>query len=127
MPTYRKNNGYYYKCTSKTNGISGAIEPAWKTDSTPVPVDQGVTWTKAGNILESSEVNIENMSLYLPINLTPTKYDPASKCKVVGKTFIGFSSTNPHQEEAAIENNILKVTIKSNDSAETLTQLFTIR
>ncbi|OGP83016.1 MAG: hypothetical protein A2V87_01615 [Deltaproteobacteria bacterium RBG_16_58_17] len=130
------NNGHYYKCT--TAGTSAANEPssentpanAWPTSpggTIPSP-DGTVTWTEVGTILDSSEANIENLYTYLTTQ--PARYGTGYTLVAAETKFIQFNSTaevNAGELGTSSEKNILKVTIKNNDSAETLTELFTIR
>ena len=123
------NNGHYYKCTAGVT--SGASEPSWTTSGTQ-PTDGGVTWTEVGTILNSNEGTIGNLFTLLPdVGGTDTKY--GTGYTVTEKVFIRFEPDNPSpppkQETTTgvTENNILKVTIKNDNSTETLTQYFTIR
>jgi len=135
------NNGHYYKCTAVAGtGTSGANEPssantpsnAWTTTTNGTVTDgtapNQITWREAGTILDNNEANIQNLYTYLTTQ--QTRY--GTGYTVTEKIFIRFipgaSSSDPNQEDSAVaEKDILKVTIKNNDSAETLTQLFTIR
>jgi prepilin-type N-terminal cleavage/methylation domain-containing protein len=123
------NNGHYYKCT--VAGTSNTTNPpVWLTTAGATVLDgtapNQITWIEVGTILSSAEVSIENLSTLLPsVGATSARY--GTGYTVTEKAFIGFDNSNPRQETTATENNILKVTIKNNDSSETLTQLFTIR
>jgi len=125
VPTTSKNNGHYYKCT--TAGTSGATEPTWLTTTGGTVVDGDVTWTEVGTILDRSDAALTNIKNYLTNN--PDRY--GTGYTVTEQVFIRFDpdSSPPNQEDttAVTEQNTLKVTIKSNDTNETLTQLFTIR
>jgi len=134
-------NGHYYICT--TGGTSGLTEPtraAWlpsTVPTTPWTITNGtVTWTEAGTILQknaatpSTTFTNDNFYTRLPdINATNTRY--GTGYKVTEKVFVRFdpTSTPPNRETTTgvTEKNILKVTIKNDTSAETLTQYFTIR
>lgn len=122
------NTGHYYKCT--VAGTSGTTEPIWPTATNGIVTETGgPEWTEAGTILSSNEVTIENLFTLLPaVNDTSTRY--GTGYKVTEKVFIRFnpiSSTTDQEDYTVTENNILKVTIKNDNTAETLTQLFTIR
>ena len=125
-----KNNGHYYICTT---GGSNTTVPDWKTTPSDVTTVTGARWTEAGTILESAVVT-DNLKYYL--TSTPGRYDNNSSPQsytVVETKFVQFDSTyflrdaGTGTPATSSEKNILQVTIKSNDSAETLTQLFTIR
>lgn len=120
VPYY--NNGHYYKCNSGTRASSG--EPLWPISPGSTVLDGTVTWTEAGTILESNDV-LDNLKNHLTAN--PAKY--GTGYMVIETKFIQFNGTD---EVAAgsggtsTERSILKVTIKNNNSSETLTELFTI-
>jgi prepilin-type N-terminal cleavage/methylation domain-containing protein len=135
------NNGHYYICTNVTGlGNSGASPGPSAAQWLPTPVpsapwtvpDNQVTWTEAGTILDSSAVT-DNLKHYLDTH--PDRYGDVTLYTVVAAEtkFIQFDGTNTQVNPGAgtpstsSEKNILKVTIKSNDSSETLTELFTIR
>ena len=123
------SNGHYY---TSTGGTSGATDPATTTGWPKIngdSVSDGVlTWTEAGSTLNSSAVT-DNILNYL--NTNPGRY--GSDYSVVGAEtkFIQFDSSNnqvnPGVDGTPNEENILKVTIKSNSSAETMTTLFTLQ
>lgn len=122
------NTGHYYKCMAA--GTSGTTEPTWPTATNGTVIETGgVTWLEAGTILSSAEGSVENLFTLLPaVGGTSTRY--GIDYTVTEKVFIRFDpgSSPPDKEDyTVIENNILKVTIKNDNSAETLTQLFTIR
>lgn len=130
------NTGHYYKCTAA--GTSRATEPTWPTATGGTVTETGgPTWTEAGTVLKlNNDEGIENLFDLLPaVNNTNTRYGTGyTEYTVTEKGFIRFipgsspPTPPPFQEAAAdTENNILKVTIKNNDSSETLTALFTIR
>lgn len=136
-------NGRSYQCT--TAGISGSTEPTWPTTNGGTVTDNTVTWmevpdgtvrwTEAGTILARSDntpllsgyeaVLIDNIYNYL--TTAQTRYGTGYTVMMAETKFIKFSGTNEADATGSDEKNILKVTIKSNDSSETLTQLFTIR
>ena len=129
VPTY--NTGHYYVCTS--GGESGATEPkkeVWLPKPIPSPwtiTDGAVEWTEAGTILQSDADAVSDDTLY---TLLPDEGDTdiryGTGYTVSEKRFIAFDTDNV-ETQTFTESNILKVTIKSNDSAETLTAFFTIR
>jgi len=124
------SNGHYY--IPSTAGTSGATDPAtttgWPKTNGGSVSDGVLTWTEAGTTLSSSTVT-DNILNYLTTD--PGRY--GSGYSVVGAEtkFIQFDSSNnqvnPGVNSTPNENNILKVTIKSNSSAETLTTLFTLQ
>ena len=95
--------------------------------------DGGVTWTEVGTILDSNEVATYNLKNYLNPETNPGRYDNNlnSYTVVASETkFIQFNGTNEVDagtSGTSSEKNILKVTIKNNNSTETLTQIFTIQ
>lgn len=124
VPVY--NNGHFYRCT--TAGTSGEKEPQypsnpWRTGSGEPVDDGGVTWTEAGTVLES------DYAADLKDNLsTPSLY--GTGYTITENKFIQFSGTaevDAGSGGTSSEKNNLKVTIKSTDSAETLSAIFTIR
>ena len=130
------NTGHYYRCT--TGGTSGANEPltsAWlptTVPSTPWQVTDGtVTWTEAGTVLDTATtITTDNLQNYLTNYLTTYLGRYGTGYTVIENKFIQFNGStevNPGDSGTSSENNNLKVTIKSNDSAETLTVIFTIR
>jgi len=119
------NNGHFYK----GSGTSGGTEPTWPKIAGNTESDGGVTWTEVGSILDSIDPalldNIKN-------NLTtsPGKYGSDYTVVTTGTKFIQFNvntEVNAGASGTSSEKNILKVTIKNNQSNEILTQLFTIR
>lgn len=125
------NNGHYYKCTtagtSATNEPSSANTPsnAWPTPPGGTITDGTVTWTEAGSLLDSNEASIPNLYKYLTTQ--PARYGTGYTVVAADTKFIKFSVTNEANATGTDEKDLLKVTIKNNDSAETLTGLFTIR
>jgi len=123
------NNGHYYRCT--TAGTSAASEPdsatlnKWPTPPGGTITDGAVTWTEAGSILDSNEGNIENLYKYLTTQ--PVRYGTGYTVVASDTKFIKFSGTSEADATGTDEKDLLKVTIKNNDSAEILTGLFTIR
>jgi hypothetical protein len=101
---------------------------------TEVP-DGTVRWTEAGTILARSDATASNNEAVLNDNLwnylinSPSRYGTGTVYTVdtTQTKFIKFSGTDEANATGTDERNILKVTIKSYDSAETLTELFTIR
>ena len=88
--------------------------------------DNGVTWAEAGTILGSAEGGIENLVALLPdVNGTNARY--GAGYVVAEKHFIRFDAGDQESTSGITENDILKVTIRSAGTAETLTELFTIR
>ncbi|MCX6224405.1 MAG: prepilin-type N-terminal cleavage/methylation domain-containing protein [Bacteroidia bacterium] len=136
------NNGHYYKCTVKAGtGTSGATEPSWPT-ATPgaTVIDNSgtnqLTWTEVGTILDrntglTDAILLDSIKYYLDTYLTTNvgRYGTGYTVVATETKFIKFNSSTGGEEDATgtEEKNILKVTIKNNDSAETLTELFTIR
>lgn len=143
IPIY--NNGHYYKCTAKAGtGTSGSTEPVWPTTTVGATVIDGtsphqITWTEAGTILDrntglTDTILLDSVKYYLDTYLTTNvgRYGTGYTVVSAETKFIQFAGTPPTQVDAgasgsSTEKNILKVTIKSNDTGETLTQLFTIR
>jgi prepilin-type N-terminal cleavage/methylation domain-containing protein len=130
-----KNNGHFYECTRA--GTSGA-GPAWPISGT---VSEGssspqLTWTEAGTILNASHSSIEHMydmpdTNYGAYLAQSGRYGTNYTIVTTETKFIQFDTTNNQVDagnsSTSSEKNILKVAIKSNDSAETLTELFTVR
>jgi len=125
-----KVRGHYYKGNGAT---SGSIDPEtklpnkWPKASGGTVNDGSVTWTEVGTILDSSE-GTDNLKYYL--TNSPGRYDNNrnSYTVVASETkFIKFNGINEVDAGASDEKNILKVTIKNNNSTETLTQFFTIQ
>jgi prepilin-type N-terminal cleavage/methylation domain-containing protein len=126
-------NGHYYICT--TAGTSGATQPPWPS-SGPV-TDNTVTWTEAwteaGTILArtgttaSNNDAVLNDNIWNYLNNYASRYGTGYTVVTAETKFIKFSGTNEADAVGADEKNILKVTIRSDDTNETLTQLFTIR
>jgi prepilin-type N-terminal cleavage/methylation domain-containing protein len=119
------NNGHFYR----GGGTSGATDPddganEWTTAAGGTQSDGSLTWTEVGTILKSN-VLTENLITFLS---TPARYGTGYTVVSAGTKFIKFNGTS--EADAVIgtdEENILKVTIKNNDSSETLSQIFTIR
>ena len=127
-------NGHYYRCT--TAGTRGATQPAWPTTSGGIVVDGSVTWTEAwteaGTIMAKSTAAGSSNDAVLDDNiynhLTTTlgsRYGTGYTVVTTGTNrtrFIKFSGISEDSSDitTADEKNILKVTIKSYDSAETL-------
>jgi prepilin-type N-terminal cleavage/methylation domain-containing protein len=140
-------NGRYYRSPASTT-TSGTTEPTWPTTNGGTVPDGTVTWTEvpdgttrwteAGTILARSDTamgghDVLDDNIYKHLTTTlGSRYGTGYTLVTSGtnKTrfikFIGISE-DPNDTSATDEKNILKVTIKSNDTAETLTQLFTIR
>jgi hypothetical protein len=122
------NNGHFYKCTEvESDGKSGVNEPDWPTGPGETVSDNSVQWTEAGTILKSDEGAIENLWTLLPaVNGTIARY--GTGYTLTEKKFIQFDNSNQEIDAGSNdEKNLLKVTIKNDSTAETLTQLFTIR
>jgi prepilin-type N-terminal cleavage/methylation domain-containing protein len=125
------NNGHYYKCTAAGTIAQNTSEPAWPTASDSTVVDSGVTWTEAGTILYSADTTNttlkDNLQYYLTNN--PGRYGTGYTVVAADTKFIKFNSSSNAEEDAASgdEKNLLKVTIRENVTARTLTTLFTIR
>jgi prepilin-type N-terminal cleavage/methylation domain-containing protein len=122
------NNGHFYRCTTAGSN-TGTLTPgdlSWPVNSGAVTIAAGAVWQEVGTILDTT-TSTDNMSNYL--TTTPVRYGASTVYNVVTAEtkFIKFSGTNEANAASTDEKNILKVTIKSYDSAETLTQLFTIR
>jgi prepilin-type N-terminal cleavage/methylation domain-containing protein len=134
VPSNANNNGHYYKATTVNGaGTSGTAEPPWPT-TVPTPaatvIDYQIIWTEAGTILRSSDV-ADNLSSYLigsqgRYGTGYTVDRPTSG----NASFIAFDPSTGQDNGTVTEWNILKVTIRSSDpidSAETITEIFTIR
>jgi prepilin-type N-terminal cleavage/methylation domain-containing protein len=123
-----KNNGHYYI----TAGGSNTTEPDWKTTPGGVTTVAGATWTEAGTILAknvtapSNAVLDDNLYKHLTTS-NGDRYGTGYTLVAADTKFIKFSSNSEADATGSDEQNILKVTIKSNYSAETLMQIFTIR
>jgi prepilin-type N-terminal cleavage/methylation domain-containing protein len=116
------NTGHYYRCT--TAGTSKVTEPIWPTSTGGTVTETGgPTWTEAGTILESAYLT--DLKDYLA---TPSRY--GTGYTVVENKYIQFNGTtevDAGTSGTSSEKSNLKVTIKDNESAETLTGIFTIR
>jgi len=130
-----KNNGHYYKCTVGGTIALGTSEPTWLITPGGGPItDSGVTWYEAGTILARSDTALgsntfldDNIYHYLTTT-SGSRYGTGYTVVTAQTKFIKFSLTNNDADATGTdENKILKVTIKNNNSAEMLTQLFTIR
>ena len=135
------NGGHYYKKTNTGTQNSGSGSgPAWPTTTVGATVTDGtapnqITWTEVGTILDRSNTSLTDSiikdSIKYYLDNAPGRYDPNNTgyTVVAAQTkFIKFSSTGGEEDATGTdEKNILKVTIKNNDSAETLSELFTIR
>jgi len=130
------SNGHYYR----GGGTSGTTDPknvsgGWPKTNSATVSDGAITWTEVGTILDRSNTGLTDSilldSIKYYLDNTPGRYDPNNTgyTVVAAQTkFIKFSSTGSEEDATGTdEKNILKVTIKNNDSAETLTGLFTIR
>jgi len=142
------NGRNYSSPASPSTTTSGTTEPAWPTTNggtvpdntvtwTEVP-DGTVRWTEAGTILARSDAAASNNEAVLNDNIynylttnNGSRYGTGYTVVWVGTVYPGFikfsGTSEANVTTATDEKNILKVTIKSNDSAETLTELFTIR
>jgi prepilin-type N-terminal cleavage/methylation domain-containing protein len=136
------NNGHFYLGPESPNPFTpdATDEPTWPLTAATSVSDGSITWTEVGTILKSDDVS-DNLFTLLPAVGDPilTSETDSSKIRygkgytVTEKSFIKFiddTSSPPDQKETpadTTEKNILKVTIKNNASAETLTQIFTIR
>lgn len=121
------NNGHFYQ----GGGTSGDGDPPgtvdWPTSSGGTVNDDGITWTEVGTILESNNgLLTDNLWTLLPINTTPARY--GAGYTVLEKVFISLDAGTSLESlaSAGTEKKLLKVTIQSNDTNETLTQFFTI-
>lgn len=142
------NNGHYYKCT--TAGTSCSATPTWPVSNggtvteaavgTTITCTTGVqkpTWAEAGTILYSADTTntILKDNLYNYLNTSGAqgrgRYDNnKNSYTVVQNKFIQFNGTSEVDAGTggtSSERNILKVTIKDNNSGSTLTELFIIR
>lgn len=129
-----ENNGHYYKGGGGGVTPSGTTDPndppadTWTTISGDTEDDGALTWTEAGTILDSADVT-DNLKNYLTTD--PGRYDDDSNSyTVVDAKFIQFNGTvevDAGTSGTSSESNLLKVTIQSNTTGETLMQLFTIR
>ena len=120
------NTGHYYKCT--TAGSSQATPPTWPTATGGTVTETGgLTWTEAGSVLDTTVIT-DNLLNYLTTN--PARYGTGYTVVTAETKFIQFNGStevDPGVGGTSSEKNNLKVTIKDNDSAETLTAIFTIR
>jgi prepilin-type N-terminal cleavage/methylation domain-containing protein len=120
------NNGHFYRGPG-ADFTTTATEPTWPTGAdSQVTETSGPQWTEIGTILESA-VLTENLSTFL---LTPARYGTGYTLVTADTKFIQFNGTtevNAGASGTSSEKNLLKITIKNSDSAETLTQIFTIR
>ena len=124
------NTGHYYRCT--TAGASGTTAPTWPTANNGTVTDGGITWREVGTILARSDAAASNNEALLNDNIgnylanSPSRY--GTGYAVIDNVFIAFDNNTPRQETTTVtENNILKVTVKNSTSAETLTDLLSIR
>lgn len=123
VPYY--NNGHYYKCNSGTRAASG--EPIWPKEPGATVLDGTVTWTEAGTVLESADI-ADNLNYYL--TTTPERYGTGYILVEADTKFIQFDGSDEVDagtSGTSSERNVFKVTIKNNDSGETVTEIFTIR
>lgn len=130
-------NGRFYRCI--VAGKSGTTEPAWPasdgttiTDNTvtwqEVP-DGSVRWAEAGTILYSPDTTntVLKDNLYNYLTTIPGRYGNNYTVVAADTKFIKFSGSTEAAVTGGDEKNILKVTIKDDNSVKTLTQIFTIR
>lgn len=124
VPYY--NNGHYYRSTQ--TGTSSASEPAWPVTNGAAVTDGGVTWTEAGTILESASV-VPNLKNYL--DASPARFGTGYAVVAAQTKFVQFNASQGEENAGAngtsSERNYLKVTIKDENTARTLTNIFTIR
>jgi len=129
------SNGHYYKGPASPNPFtSGTSEPTHLTGGIS---DGNVTWTEAGTILDrntglTDAILLDSIKYYLDTYLTTNVGRYGTDYAVVSAEtkfiqFNGSTEVDAGTNGTSSEKNILKVTIKSNDTGETLTQLFTIR
>jgi prepilin-type N-terminal cleavage/methylation domain-containing protein len=119
------NNGHFYRGGDGTTS-SGSSDPDegandWTITEGGTENDGSLTWTEVGTILQSN-VLTDNLSTHLS---TADYY--GTGYTVYQNVFIGLDESTMQETTTYSEKNLLKVTIKNNDSAETLTQIFTIR
>lgn len=122
-----KNNGHFYKGPSSASTSGGTAPTAWPTAPNSTVSDGLVTWTEAGTILDNSDATVEDLYTYLTTQ--PSRYGTGYALVTAETKFIKFSGTSPAETDlvSGDEKNILKVTIKNANTAETLTEFFTIR
>jgi len=135
-------NGHFYMGNGTTSGSTDpkTVGGGWPKTEGGTVSDGSITWTEVGSILyrnNPNDTSIENIWTYLNTSDLQGKgrYDNNQNSYEVvftGTNKTGFvkvnSTTNAIEEATGTEEkNILRVTIKSNDTAETLTQLFTIQ
>jgi len=140
-------NGRNYRCT--TAGTSGTTEPTWPTAPNSTVTEAGgptwteypdgdypstaTRWTEVDTILARNDATASNNEAVLNDNiynyLGTSRYGTGYTVVTAETGFIKFSGTDMVYLDptSTDEKNILKVTIKSNDSSETLMELFTIR
>jgi len=139
-------NGRYYRCT--VGGDSGTSEPSWPSTNGGTVIDNEVTWQEvpdggAGGTLRWSEVgtvlarsDMTSVSGYEAVlddnlmnHLTTQSERYGTGYTVQEAKFIKFNSSTGVEEDAGSgdEKNLLKISIQSEASSETLTQIFTIR
>jgi len=144
-------NGRFYRSTA---GTGGTPEPIWPTTNGGTVTDGTVTWTEVpegtvgttlgtlrwtevGTILARSDATgsneaVLNDNILNYLTNTPGRYGTGYTVVTAETKFIQFTGTPPAQVDAgasstSTEKNILKLTIQDSTTAETLTELFTIR
>lgn len=130
------NNGHFYRGPASPNPFtSGPTEPSWPKTANASVSDGTVTWTEVGTILsavDSGIVHLYDKATSYGAYLGQTGRYGTGYTVVASETkFVQFDSTNTMRDAGSSgtssEENILKLTIKNNNSAETLTQFFTIQ
>jgi prepilin-type N-terminal cleavage/methylation domain-containing protein len=138
------NNGHFYKCT--VAGTSADVEPSSQnTPQNPWPTAPGgeatdgvagtaVTWKEVGTIIDRSNTSltdsilIDSIKYYLDNNLERYGINFTVVTTGSNKTgFVKFNGTTMEDADINDEKSMLRVTIKNNETAETLSQIFTIR
>lgn len=127
IPYY--NNGHFYRAGNA--GTSGADEPDWPVIDGSDVDDNGITWTNAGTVLHNSEGSIDSLLNTGEPPYTLARMDEyGDGFEVAELKFIQFddddNEVDAGTDGTSSEKSILKITLRSTHTGETLTQLFTI-
>jgi prepilin-type N-terminal cleavage/methylation domain-containing protein len=123
------SNGHFYRGPG-VSFTTTSQPPPWLTGpgvTATEPDTGGQTWTEIGTIFDRTDTT-DRLLYYL--TTVPDRYGTGYSVVTADTKFIqfsGVSEVNAGASGTSVERNLLKVTIKNNDTAETLSQIFTIR